>query len=247
MPDLPLLLAAAAAFMIAGCVKGIVGMGLPTVAIGLLTLAMPPVQAVALLIVPALLTNVWQMVVGPGLGPLLRRLWPLLIAVCLGTWAGAGFMTGPHAAFGVALLGAALIAYAGLGLSGARFTVAPARERVAAPVIGIATGLVSAATGVSILPAVPYLQAIGLEKDELVQALGLFFIVSTVALAGNVALAGAFSGAKLLPIAVATGAAFAGMALGQRIRRAIDVAAFRRWFLIALSALGATLLLRALG
>ena len=34
---------------------------------GLLGLVMPPVQAAALLVVPSLVTNVWQLVAGPGL------------------------------------------------------------------------------------------------------------------------------------------------------------------------------------
>ena len=55
------------------------------------------------------------------------------------------------------------------------------------------TGIITAATGVFVIPAVPYLQAIGLEKDQLVQALGLSFTVSTLALAANIARAGALN------------------------------------------------------
>jgi hypothetical protein len=56
--------------------------------------------------------------------------------------------------------------------------------------VGAITGLTTAATGVFVIPAVPYLQAIGFEKEELVQALGLSFTVSTMALAFNVAFEG---------------------------------------------------------
>ena len=51
-------------FTMAGLVKGVIGLGLPTVAMGLLGLAMAPSQAAALLIIPATLTNVWQLAFG---------------------------------------------------------------------------------------------------------------------------------------------------------------------------------------
>ncbi|NVZ80096.1 sulfite exporter TauE/SafE family protein, partial [Pseudomonas gingeri] len=51
-------------FLLAGTVKGVIGLGLPTVAMGLLGLAMVPAQAAALLIIPATLTNVWQLAAG---------------------------------------------------------------------------------------------------------------------------------------------------------------------------------------
>ena len=57
--------AVAAIFALGGFVKGVVGLGLPTIATGLLSLLMPPAQAAALLVVPSLVTNVWQ-IGGPG-------------------------------------------------------------------------------------------------------------------------------------------------------------------------------------
>src|SRR6202051_747472 len=110
----------AAAFVLAGLVKGAPAPALPTVGIGLLSLAMPPAHAAALIVVPALITNVWQMISGPGLGSLMRRLWPMQLAICLGTWASASLMAGSESAFASAALGIALIAYAAFGLTNAR-------------------------------------------------------------------------------------------------------------------------------
>ncbi|MBM0207112.1 hypothetical protein JNW90_32035 [Micromonospora sp. STR1s_5] len=63
------------AFLLAGLVKGVIGLGLPTVAIGVLSLAMSPAQAAALLVVPSLVTNIWQLAAGSRLLPLTARLW----------------------------------------------------------------------------------------------------------------------------------------------------------------------------
>lgn len=75
-------------FLLAGAVKGMIGLGLPTIAMGLLTLAMPPSAAASLLLVPSFITNVWQLWLGPSFGPLLRRLWPLIAGLAIGTLTG---------------------------------------------------------------------------------------------------------------------------------------------------------------
>ena len=78
------LLFVGAVFFLAGFVKGVIGLGLPTIAMGLLAIVMPPVEAAGLLILPSLLTNAWQMIAGPALRPLLRRLWPTCLRCAWG-------------------------------------------------------------------------------------------------------------------------------------------------------------------
>jgi len=238
------LLFVAAVFALAGFVKGVVGLGLPTVSMGLLALVMPPLEAAAVVLLPSFVTNVWQLAAGPALASVARRLWPMMLALCAGTWAGswAGIgLTGTSGHFGTALLGAAVAAHAAAGLAGARLRLLTALGPLAGPAAGAATGAISAATGVFVVPAVPYLQALGLASEELVQALGLSFTVSTAALAVNVAAEGAIGGAGTTAIAtaaVALALACAGMWAGQAVRRRMDAAVFRRWFLLGLLALG---------
>lgn len=232
-------------FVLAGAVKGVAGMGLPTVAIGLLGLIMAPAEAAALILVPSLATNLWQFVAGPSRAALLRRTWPMLLAIIAATWASAGLIAGGTVEGATAALGAALLLYAATGLARVRLSVGTRAETWLAPVIGAATGVVTGATGVLVLPAVPYLQALGLDKDDLVQALGLSFTVSTIALAAGLASHGALHFAAGGASALCTAPALAGMLLGQRIRRRVDAATFRRIFFIGLLLLGADLLLRS--
>ena len=110
------------------------------------------------------------------------------------------------------------------------------------PLVGGITGLITAATGVFVIPAVPYLQAIGLEKDDLVQALGLSFTVSTLALAVNLAMAGTFNLSLAGPSIGTLAMAAAGMWLGQELRTRLSPATFRVWFFVALLLLGLYLL-----
>src|SRR3981081_3359754 len=100
------------------------------------------------------------------------------------------------------------------------------------------TKIGSAATGVQVIPSMPFMQAIGMEKDELVQALGVFFTVATVALAFNLTSAGLLNTSTTVPGAVAMAGSFAGMFIGQAVRSRLQPEAFRRWFLIAMILLG---------
>ena len=240
---LPLPLVVAPTFLLAGLVKGVIGLGLPTVAVGLLGLVMAPAQAAALLVVPSLVTNLWQLAAGPSLARLLRRLWPMLLAVCLGTWAGGGLLAGAGDGRATLALGAAQVLYAASGLARARIRVAPRAEAWLAPLIGAATGLVTAATGVFVIPAVPYLQALALDKEDLVQALGLAFTVSTLALAADLAQGGVLRGAFAAGSLLALVPALAGMTLGQWLHRRVRPERFRLFFFLGLLALGGHLAL----
>lgn len=237
MFDPPLLLIAAA-FLLAGFIKGVIGLGLPTVSMGLLAVTMPPSHALAIVIVPAVVTNIWQTFIGPYLRDIIRRLWPLMAGTVLGIWLNAGMLTGPYARYGTVVLGVLLVIYAIVGLSQFSFRVARSNEKWIGGIVGVMTGVVSAATGVQVIPSMPFMQAIGMEKDELVQALGVFFTVATVALAFNLTSAGLLSASTALPGAVAMAGAFAGMLIGQAVRSRLQPDAFRRWFLIAMIFLG---------
>ena len=232
------LLLVAAAFLLAGFIKGVIGLGLPTVAMGLLAVTMPPAHALAIVIVPAIITNIWQTFVGPYLRDIIRRLWPLMLGTVIGIWLNADMLTGPYARYGTIVLGVLLVIYAIVGLSKFSFKVAPNDEKWIGGIVGLITGAVSAATGVQVIPSMPFMQAIGMEKDELVQALGVFFTVATLALAFNLSSAGLLSAATALPGAVAMAAAFAGMFIGQAVRSRMQADTFRRWFLIAMIFLG---------
>ncbi len=249
MFDLPLrlLLPIASVFPLAGLVKGVIGLGLPTVAMGLLGLMMPPVEAAALLLVPSLVTNVWQLLAGPRLDGLLRRLWGMVLGVCAGTWVGSGLIAGGVAThLAMMALGAALALYGVVGMAKPLLRVPPRAERWAGPMAGAATGLVTGATGVFVVPAVPYLGALGLERDDLVQALGLSFTVSTLALAAGLTWHGALpvraAGASLLALLPA----LVGMALGGWLRARVRPEAFRFCFFVGLLALGAEIVWRGL-
>lgn len=228
-----------ATFLLAGTVKGVIGLGLPTVSLGLLTAALDLTTAMALLIVPSLATNAWQAMAGGNGRALLFRIWPFLLAATVSIWIGATALTRVDLSLLSGLLGGLLMTYAVSGLAGIRFSITTRREIWAGPALGVVNGILTGMTGSFVVPGVMFLQGIGLTRDELVQAMGMLFTVSTIALAvglaGNDMLSvqlGVVSVAAVIPAAI-------GMLAGQRIRYRLSESRFRQIFYIAILTLGA--------
>jgi uncharacterized membrane protein YfcA len=225
-------------FFLAGIVKGVAGMGLPTVAMGVLGAIMSPVSAASLLVIPSFVTNFWQLFTGPDFLALIKRLWLMMLGIVVGTFAGSWLLTSANTEYASVGLGSVLILYAVHGLWAKPLSIPVRLERLLSPVIGLTTGAINGATGVFTLPAVPYLQALGLSKDDLIQALGLSFTVSTIALAAGLARGGAFHLGNITLSALAIIPSLLGMWVGTSVRERISAATFRRWFLIFLVILG---------
>jgi uncharacterized membrane protein YfcA len=188
-------------------------------------------------------TNLWQATSGGNGAAILLRIWRFLLMATTTVWLGATALTRLDPALLTALLGALLICYASLDLAGVRLSI-PARVEVwAGPLCGAANGILTGMTGSFVVPGVMFLQAIGLARDMLVQA--MLFTVSTVALALALqrnsfltAQLGLVSAAALLP-------ALAGMIVGQRIRRRLSEARFRQVLFSAILVLGAYIVAHA--
>ena len=246
MDAAPVLAAIAGAFLLAGFVKGVIGLGLPTVSIGLLGLLMTPAQAAAILVVPSLVTNVWQAAVGGTLLALARRLWPLLAGTCIGTVIGVALLPRDDNGRATVWLGLALAIYAVLGLVKVQFSVPRHAETWLGLLMGTATGAITVATGIFVMPGTPYLQSMQFDRDRLVQALGLSFTVSTITLAAALAYTGHVQKSLAWPSIVALAAALIGMGLGQLTRGRIKTETFRLCFFVGLMLLGIHLALRGL-
>lgn len=246
MSDPVTIITITATFLLAGTVKGVIGLGLPTVSLALLTVALDLPTAMALLLIPSFVTNVWQTLIGGKLRIILARLWPFLLMATVTVWLGAAALTRLDLALLSALLGVLLVAYSSVSLGGVRLTISPQHEKWIGPVSGIINGVLTGMTGSFVVPGVMFLQSIGLARDTLIQAMGMLFTLSTLALAV------ALQGNKLLTAehgiisAIALGPAILGMVAGQHIRKKLSEQLFRRTFFIALLILGIYIIVNAM-
>ncbi len=225
----------AAAFVVAGLAKGALGMGLPPVALGILSLALPLEASLAMMVIPTMLTNVWQAIYGGGFRPLMRRFGGMAAAAVVTLLAVAlvfGKLGTPTAAGWV---GVVLVVYALLALTAWRPAVSRDAERWANPLMGALSGAVAGITGVAAVPFLPYMQSLDMDRNELVQALGIMFLFIIGALTAALALQGSFT-----PLNLAGGIAptFLGVWLGQKARQRISAEKFRLVFLVGMLLVG---------
>ena len=233
-------------FLIAGLVKGVIGLGLPTVSLALLTATLGLKPAMALLLLPSFVTNVWQGMAGKEFLSIARRLWTLLVAVCVGTWLGVHVLANSDTALLSALLGVLLGVYSTLNLVQPRVPSFGKSEIWLSPMIGGINGVLTGMTGSFVVPGVLYLQALALPRDALIQAMGILFTISTVALAVSLSdhrllsmELGALSTVAIIP-------ALIGMVVGQKVRQRLSETVFRKVFFISLLLLGVYIVLRSI-
>ena len=238
-----ILLTIVVTFLLAGMVKGVTGLGLPTVSLALLTVSLDMPTAMALLLVPSFTTNIWQ-AFGGSVRPnrntmqVLSRIWPFLLMATVMVWVGAMALTRINLSLLSSLLGGMIVVYAAINLGGFKARLSIRQDVWVGPILGIVNGILTGMTGSFVVPGVMYLQAIGLTRDALIQAMGMLFTASTLALAISL------QGNKLLSLELICLSvlgllpAIIGMVLGQRIRKKLSEHLFKRVFFLSLLLLG---------
>ena len=214
-------------FLLAGTVKGLVGLGLPTIVIALTSLVLPLTEAVALIALPTIITNIWQAAVGGNFWRILRRQALLIVPLAVSLYLTMWFVgqKGPNWAF--LLLGGVLIVYGGMGLLRIRPRIAPDLVLPLSPVIGVISGFVAGVVGVPIIPLMPFLQAQDMKPSETVQTLGIVLCATSLTLTFSLLSVGLLDGQRAIISAGAMLPAMAGMWLGQTIRNRLSVEQFR--------------------
>ena len=222
------------AFFAAGAVKGTVGLGLPIVVLVFLALPLGVTPAISLMLIPAIATNFIQAITGPSLRPLLRRLWSFLLAAMAGIWLGAQLLSHVAPETTLKVLGFLLVLYSGFSLLSPQIRPPGRLEPVLSPIAGGLGGIGFGVAGIFIVPGILYLQALGLRKNELVQALGITFITLSTTLFGVFLEKGFMTSATTLLSAAALVPATIGLWVGQRFRHRISEERFRQLFFRAL-------------
>lgn len=240
-----MVITATVAFVLAGFVKGVLGFGFPIIALVVLTLTTGLLDALALIVIPTLVTNVWQAVAGPHLREIFDRMWLYFLVAMIGVFFASQYLTVVNIDLLTAFLGMILFIFALSRIFDVHITVPEDRETVLSLVLGSINGVITGLTGTFMVPSILYMQALGFGKDMLVQAMGVFFALSTLMLTISLGSNGLISANEAALSAVALVPSFAGMYAGRWTRQQIDEAQFQKIFLYAVLALGAYLVWRS--
>lgn len=236
----------AAVFLIAGIVKGTIGMGLPTTSISLLAQGLDPRTAVALLLVPAIVTNVWQVVRAGRWLDSVRGLWPFAAAMIITLWPATQALPSiavDHLVLGVGLM---VVLFAATSLLRAPPRIPPRYDRPAQFAAGAIAGTLGGFTSIWSPPMVVYLLGRGVGRDEFIRFAGFIILVGTLPLTVGYWNAGLFTGPLALSSTLMIVPVLAGFAIGERLRHRMPTEQFRRWVLIFFFVMGLNLVRRAL-
>ena len=227
-----------ATFLIAGGIKGVIGFGLPTVSITIIVTVVGLTEAMALMVLPSLVTNIWQGLIGGKLRYLIRRLWLVLLLGAVCTWITSFFLVSGEVFLFKILLGVVIFLYSITSLRSITLPFPGKRETWLSPIVGALSGAITGVTGLFVIPAVAYLQSLQLPRDVLIQAMGVWFSVATISLGLSLNSHGLFPSHLALLSIISVLPALIGLVLGQRCRRRLSERVFRKLFFLALGGLG---------
>ncbi len=217
-----------AILLLAGTVKGLLGVGYPMLAVPLLATYAGVREAILLLIVPIIVMNIWQMRQGGGFRPTLRRFWPLLLTACIGIGLGTRALFSGDPALFAGIMGGVVCVFAVLNLTAPRIRLPAGREALFGPFAGLIAGLLGGISGFFGPVLIIYLGALDLTRDVFVRAVSLAILVPSGAWLAALMAEGVLDGRAAVISTFALAPSVAGMAVGIRLRRHVSEARFTK-------------------
>lgn len=246
MEPVSTILIAVVAFLVAGSVKGLTGLGLPTVSIGLMTLTLTPRTAIALVLVPMLFSNLWQYWRADDRLGIAKRYWIFALVLCLFVWVTTLVTRDVDDRILLGVLGAAILIFVVFSFAGWVPRLADRFDRPAQVVFGGVSGIIGGMSAAWAAPLAMYLSARGVEKDEFVGATGFLIVAGSLPLLlGYVQIGYLPTDRAMLSIAMII-PTLIGFTAGETLRKSLSPDLFRKVFLILFAVLGVNLLRRAI-
>ena len=240
------LLFAAVVCVLAGVVKGVIGIGLPLIVVPMMSGTLGPIRAMTLMAVSVIGVNIWQTVQSGYAGGAFRRFWiafPIMIA---GILIGVYFLTRMPTDRLTILVGVLVVLISVSQLFPVNFTISERNESWLTPVIGGASGLLGGLTSFMGPVMATYLVALQLTKDQFVGAIALFYLVASVPFFVALAAQGQLGVEELVASCFATAMILVGVVIGQRFRRRAPPELFRRAVLIMIAVIGLNMVRKGL-
>lgn len=225
----------------AGLIKGATGIGFSTCALPFLVAAVGLKSAMAIVILPALWSNIG--VIAASRDPLspMRRFWIFYAGIVPGIFLGAAFLVRVDNRLATEVLAVVTLAYIGLALARPDLSLTPSLERRLALPAGLANGVLTGLTGSQILPLMPYMMSLKLPADEQVKAVNMAVTIASVVLAAALWRAGVMTIEMASLSLLGCLPAALGVAAGSRMRDKLSASSFRYVALVTLAALALSL------
>lgn len=239
------LIVAFSAFFIASFLKGLTGLGFSTMCLGLLALFIDLKLAIPLVFLPSLSSNLMVMVQAGRFVEAFKRFWPLYFSALPGLMVGILFLNGSDSELPKRVLGTVMFLYGLWGLTSGIVSLSETNEQRLKVPIGLVSGLVNGATGSQIMPIMPYLLSLKIDRDLFVQTINCSFTISTLVMIAGFGKLGLVTQSVVVLSAGGIVPVTAGIFLGGKLRKRVSEARYRKMVLFLLIVLGASLVVRS--
>ena len=235
-----------ATYALAATAKGVTGLGFSTTCLPFLVVVVGLKEALPLVILPSVSANLVVMRRTGHFRETVGRFWPMLLAtmpgLALGLWA-LTLVDGQQAA---GLLGAILVLWCGFSLVTPQMRLPARLELPLGPLSGLLTGAVNGVTGTQVMPLVPFLMMLRLDRSQFIQTVNCSFTLSSLGMAVGLNSIGLFTTDALVLSALGICVIFVGLNAGERLRHHLSPERFRIAVLLMLMVMGASLLVQGI-
>lgn len=234
-----------ATYLLAGTGKGITGLGFSTICLPLLALSVGLKDALPLVIIPSVCSNIMVMIGVGNFVPAVKRFWPMLLATVPGLILGLWLLDAFDGETAGAILGLVLLAFCLFSYVNPNYHLPAKLEAPLSPLSGFMTGTFNGITGSQVMPSMPFLMSLGLERNLFIQSINCSFTLSSFIMAFGLTQLGLFSTQALIISICGVAAAFFGVRLGERIRSRLSPEQFRNAILALLVVMAIILIIKA--
>lgn len=231
--------------LLAGVIKGATGLGYASCALPFLVVAVGLRPAMALVLLPAMATNISVAFSAGHFSEIVRRFAPLYLAMVPGIGSGLAilFWLG-SSSIAVSILGSAIVGYSAFTLWRPQLALSVQAARILQVPTGFANGVLTGLTGSQVMPLFPYMMALNLDPNRLVQAINLSVMLASIVLGVGLFATGIMTQPLLAVSALAIVPALLGVEIGRRVRNLIPATQFRTCVLVVLLLMGLLLITR---
>ena len=235
-----------AVYFFAASAKGVTGLGFSTTCLAPMALVLGLKETLPLLIIPSVSSNIMVMVGAGRFRETTSRFWPMFLATVPGLLLGLWLLAEVDGALMGAVLGVVLVIYVAFAYANPEMRLRTGLEKPLQPISGFLTGLVNGTTGSQVMPSMPFLMSLHLDRNMFIQAINCSFTLSSVIMMAGLAKLGLVTWAALAVAIPGVAFALAGVRFGERIRHRLSPNAFRLAVLAMLAAMGVSLIARGL-
>lgn len=235
-----------ATYLLAGTGKGITGLGFSTICLPFLALSVGLKDALPLVIIPSVCSNLMVMIGVGNFVPAVKRFWPMLLTTVPGLILGLWLLDAFDGETAGAMLGLVLLAFCIFSYANPNYQIPARLQAPLAPISGFLTGTFNGITGSQVMPSMPFLMSLGLERNMFIQSINCSFTMSSFIMAIGLTQLGLFTMQAFVISLCGVVMAFFGVRFGERLRDMLSPEQFRNAILALLVVMAIILIIKAI-